>query len=180
MPGVELVNGNASPMTSVNCCVAAVPTPFEALTQKVVVPAGELVVLAIVAVPLPLSVNVTPVGSVAVFVHPAKFVFVKVAVGAPVVVTVKLPAVPVVKVVEVALLIVGATPEIVNVNFWVALGVSPLAALMQKMMLLVIGDAVVLAIVAVPSPLSVNVTPVGSVVVLVQFVKFALLNVGAG
>lgn len=174
-----MVNGSARPMTRVNCWVAAVPTPFDALTQKVVVPAGEPVVLAIVAVPFPLSVNVTPVGSAVVLVHPVKLVFVNDGFGAPVVVTVKLPAVPVVKVVEVALVIAGATPEIARVNFWVAFGVSPFAALMQIVIPLVIGEAVVLAIVAVPSPLSVKVTPVGSVD-LVQFVKLVLVNAGAG
>ena len=52
------------------------------------------------AVPSPLSTKVTPEGSVPLSLSAA--------VGVPVVVTVKLPAVPVVKVVLVALVITGA------------------------------------------------------------------------
>ena len=54
-----------------------------------------------------------------------------VGVGTPVVVTVKLPAVPTVKVVLVALVIAGAwAAATVRVKLWVALGVTPLAAVM--------------------------------------------------
>jgi hypothetical protein len=53
-----------------------------------------------VAVPFPLSTNATPLGSVPVSLSDG--------VGAPVVVTVKLPAVPTVNVVVFALVIAGA------------------------------------------------------------------------
>jgi hypothetical protein len=64
-----------------------------------------------VAVPLLLFVNETPVPASDVGVQDPKAAFVmtiEAPVGLPVVVTVKVPAVPVVKVVELALVIVGA------------------------------------------------------------------------
>ena len=95
--------------------------------------------------------NVTPVGRVPVSVS--------VGVGIPVVVTVKLPAVPTVKVVLVALVIAGAWLT-VRVKLWVA--EKPLAAVKVRVI-----DAAgarlpgVPASVAVPLPLSTNVTPAG-------------------
>ena len=78
------------------------------------------------AVPLPLSVKVTPVGRVA---PPSERV---VAVGKSwPVVTVKVPAVPTVKVVEAALVIDGASLT-VRVKDWVASGQVPLWAVMVK------------------------------------------------
>ena len=74
---------------------------------------------ASVAVPLPLSANVTPEGKAPVSVMAA--------VGKPVVVTVNEPAWPTVKVVWPALVIAGAWLT-VRVKFWVALGKMPLAA----------------------------------------------------
>ena len=78
------------PMVRVNCWVALGLTPLVALRQKVVVPAGEAVVLAMVAVPLPLSVKVTPVGSTDLE-HVPKLALESAGVGVPVVVTLKLP-----------------------------------------------------------------------------------------
>ena len=81
--------------------------------------------------------------------------------GLPVVVTVNVPAVPKVNVVALALVIAGATPLTVRVKLWVALGETPLLAVMVK------GKgpkAVGVPLkVAVPSWLSTKVTPVGSV-----------------
>ena len=69
--------------------------------------------------PLPLSTNVTPVGSVPVSLSAG--------VGKPVVVTVKLPAVPTVKVVLLALVMAGAWLT-VRVKVWVASLPTPLEA----------------------------------------------------
>ena len=60
-----------------------------------------------VAVPSELAVNVTPLGNVDV-VHPVKSALVSVGAGKPVVVTVKVPAVPTVKVVWLTLVMTGA------------------------------------------------------------------------
>jgi hypothetical protein len=75
-----------------------------------------------VAVPFPLFTNVTPLGSVPVSV--------KVGVGDPVAVTVKLPAAPTVNVVLLALVIAGATCAVftVRVNAWLAGLPTPLLA----------------------------------------------------
>src|SRR6476469_3478854 len=112
-----------------------------------------------VAVPSPLSVNVTPDGSAPVLVK-------VVAAGTPAeVVTVKFPADPTAKVAWSALVTDG-TDVTVNVKLWFASGATPLLAL------IVTGKdpswVAVPAIVAVPSPLSVNVTPDGSEPVLVK------------
>ncbi len=72
-------------------------------------------------VPLPLSVNVTPLGS--------EPVSVRAAVGGPVEVTVKLPAWPSAKVVLSADVMVGA-PDTERMNDWVAFGLTPLLAVM--------------------------------------------------
>ena len=76
-----------------------------------------------VAVPLPLSLNVTPPGSV-----PQRLRF---GVGVPVAVTVKDPAVPSVNGVALALVITGAACDpalTISVNDWLALGNIPFAA----------------------------------------------------
>ena len=116
---LPLVKAGAALTVSVNVWVAALPTPFAALMQIVYVPpAITAVVLAIVAVPFPLSVNETAPGSVD-FVQPVKEAFVSAGAGKPDVVTVKPPAVPEVKVVPVPLVIAGAVPT-VSVYAWVA------------------------------------------------------------
>ena len=89
-----------------------------AVIVSVVVPAGVAAVLARVAVPSPLSTNVTPVGSVPVSVSAA--------VGVPVVVTVNVSALPVANDLAAALVITGAWGATVRVKVWVALGVTPL------------------------------------------------------
>ena len=74
------------------------------------------------AVPFPLFVNVTPLGNAPVSVIDG--------VGVPVVVTVKLPAVPTLNVVLLALVIAGACVAAltVNVKLWVAGVPTPLLA----------------------------------------------------
>jgi hypothetical protein len=75
------------------------------------------------AVPLPLSVNVTPAGSA-----PDSD---KVGLGDPVVATMNDPAEATKKVVVLALVIVGAiSPFTVSMKFWVALGDTVFAAVM--------------------------------------------------
>jgi hypothetical protein len=116
-----------------------------------------------VAVPFPLFTNVTPLGSVPVSVN--------VGVGDPVVVTVKLPAVPTVKVVLFPLVIAGAWFT-VNVKVCVAALPTPLLAVSVSVYIPPLPDAGVPLSVAVPFPLFTNVTPLGSVPVSV--------NVGVG
>ncbi len=76
---------------------------------------------ASVAVPSPLSVKVTPLGS-----EPDSD---SEAAGVPVLVTVKVPAVPTLNVVWSALVIDGASLT-VSVKSWVAFGLVPLLAVM--------------------------------------------------
>ena len=75
-----------------------------------------------VAVPFPLSTKVTPEGSAPVSVIAA--------VGLPVVITENDPCVPTVKAVELALVMAGAVGAAltVSVKLWVALGLTPLFA----------------------------------------------------
>jgi hypothetical protein len=73
---------------------------FAVIVKTYVPPLPEAGVPLSVAVPFPLFTNVTPLGSVPVSDS--------VGAGDPVVVTVKLPAVPTVKVVVLALVIAGA------------------------------------------------------------------------
>src|ERR1700712_412314 len=98
---------------SVKDCVASVLAPL--LAVMVIVNAPDAVgVPAMVAVPFPLSVNVTPVGSEPVLV-------IVVLAGKPgVVVTVKVPAVPSRKVGWSALVITGdaLAGDTVSVNAW--------------------------------------------------------------
>ena len=75
-----------------------------------------------VAVPSPLSLKVTPSGSAPVSD--------RAAVGSPVVVTVKEPALPSVKVALSLEVICGATST-VRVKVWVASGATPLEASME-------------------------------------------------
>jgi hypothetical protein len=81
--------------------LAGVPTPLLAvIVREYVPPVPDAGVPLSVAVPFPLFANVTPLGNA-----PAS---VRDGVGAPVVVTVKLPAVPTVNDVLLALVIAGA------------------------------------------------------------------------
>jgi hypothetical protein len=79
-----------------------------------------------VAVPLPLSLKVTPGGRAGLESS------VSAAVGRPVVVTVKVPALPTGKVIELALVIAGAAVAgfTVRVKLWLALGLTPFDAVM--------------------------------------------------
>src|SRR3954451_7291855 len=110
---------------NVKFCVASVPIPFAAVMiqaygEPEAVPAPG--VPAMVAVLLPLSVNVTPLGSVPVRVIPL--------IGKPVVLTVKVwPLTPWVKVALLALVMAGAW-LMVSVKFCVAFGVTPLLPVM--------------------------------------------------
>ena len=109
----------------------------------------------IVAVPFVLSTKVTPLGN--------KPVSLNAAVGEPVDVTLKFPAVPTTNVVAAALVIAGAVEAglIVSVKFWEAFGRVPLAAWIDSgyeptVPVFGIPDSV-----AVPFPLSTKVTPLG-------------------
>ena len=107
--------------------VASGETPLPAVIVKSYAPplpaAG---VPVIVAVPSGLSVKVTPLGRVA---SPS----LSEGVGAPVVVTVKLPKVPAVKMVSSSLVIVGAAGlSTVRVKSWVASAETPLLAVTVK------------------------------------------------
>ena len=83
------------------------------------VPPGPVGVPATVAVPSPLSVKVKPAGNVPVSVMAA--------VGEPVVVTVKVPAEPIVNCAWFALVIAGGCWTVM-VRVWVAFGLIPLLA----------------------------------------------------
>ena len=82
-------------------------------------------------------------------------------VGYPVVVTVKVPGWPTVKVAESALVIWHAWST-VRVKLWVASGMTPFVALIVIGYVPPVFAAGVPEIVAVPSPLSVHVSPGGS------------------
>ncbi len=73
------------------------------------------------AVPSPLSTKATPGGSAPVSLSEGS--------GVPVVVRLKLPAVPAVKVVEAAEVMAGASST-VRVKSWVASGLTPFCAVM--------------------------------------------------
>src|SRR5262249_4744441 len=105
---------------SVKACVASGVTPFAAvIVIAYVPPVPASGVPAKVAVPSALSTKVTPEGSAPVSES--------IGFGKPVVVTVKVPAVPVVNVVAFALVMVGAWFT-VSVKVWVASGATPLVA----------------------------------------------------
>ena len=150
----ELVIPAAWLTVRVKVWVAAGSTPFVAVIVNGYVP-PELAagVPASVAVPSPLSVNVTPVGSAPVSDNAE--------LGTPVDVTVKVPAWPAVKVVPAGLVIRGAW-RTERVKAWVAAGLTPFVAVIVNGYAPPEPAAGVPASVAVPSPLSVNVTPGGS------------------
>ena len=150
-----LVMAGAWSMVNVKVCLAFEPTPLLAVMVMLYVPP---VLAAGVPLSLPAEVKVTPAGSVPVSL--------KVAARMASDVTVKEPAAPTVKVVLAAVRMVGARPSVTNVNFWVALGVTPLLAVMVM--------AYVPTVLADPlsTPAEVKVTPAGSAPVS--------LKVGAG
>jgi hypothetical protein len=104
-----------------------------------------------------LLTNVTPLGSVPDSV--------KDGAGVPVVVTVKLPVVPTVNVVLLALLIAGFAGAwfTVRVKVWLAGVPTPLLAVRMRAYVPLVPEAGVPLRVAVPFPLFTNVTPLGSV-----------------
>src|SRR5262249_3840319 len=107
-----------------------------------------------VPVPLPLSVKVTPAGSVVGSIKSVVFA------GNPgVVVTVKLPGRPTVKVAVLGLVIVGAR-SMISVNAWTAAGATPLLAVRVSWKLPVAVG--VPLITAVPSLSGVKVRPLGN------------------
>jgi hypothetical protein len=112
-----VICGTASTV-STKCCVDGVPTPFEAVTVSGKTPPLDGVPER-VPVPSPLSVKLTPVGSVPVTASAG--------VGLPVDVTVKLPGVPAVKVSAAALVIAGAALT-VSVKVCAAGSPTPLSA----------------------------------------------------
>ena len=135
--------------------VAAGLTPFVALiVNGYVPPVFAAGVPASVAVPSPLSVNVTPDGSVSGAG--------KVHVGYPVVVTVKVPGWPTAKVAESALVIWHAWST-VRAKLWVSSGMTSFVALIVNWYVPPVFAAGLPASVAVPFLSSVNVTPDGSV-----------------
>lgn len=105
---------------SVKLWVALGRVPFCAVMVMGYEPA-RVAVPETVAVPLPLSMKVTPVGSA-----PLSF---NAGVGEPLVVTVNAPAAPAVNVALLALVIAGG-PTTVSVKLCVAFGLVPLAAVM--------------------------------------------------
>ena len=130
-------------------CTAFSPTPFAAVKAMGNAPPAAGVPLS-VAVPLPLSVKVKPVGNAVDSLIAG--------VGDPAVVTVNDPGVPRANVALFAL--VMASPVTFRVKFCTAFGPAPLTAV--KLM----GNPPPLAgfplSVAVPLPLSVKVTPMGN------------------
>jgi hypothetical protein len=160
LPAVPIVNvvlfalviAGALLMVRVKAWVAGVPTPFEALRHSVYVPAsdaGAAAVMAMAAV-VPLGVNETPEGNVVGTHVPKAALVMEVTAGVPLVVTVKLLAVPVVKVVLAPLVIDGG-PLMVRTNVWVAGVPTPFEAFRHKVSIpeLEAGAAAVMAMVAV-------------------------------
>jgi len=139
---------------NVKLCVALGETPLLAVrVREYVPPVPAAGVPPSVAVPFPLFVKVTPLGRA-----PDSL---SAGVGNPVVVTVKLPAVPTANVVLFALVIAGAWFT-VNVKLWVAAVPTPLLAVIVSEYVPPVPVGVPLRV-AVPFPLSVKVTPLGRV-----------------
>ena len=121
VPSAEVIEGGPSTV-KVKDWVASGLMPLAAVMVRVKMP-WTVGVPAREAVPSPLSVKVTPAGRSPVSDS--------VAVGTPVETTVKLPAEPSVNVVELPLVMVGATST-VKVKVWVAFGLMPLEAPMEN------------------------------------------------
>jgi hypothetical protein len=146
-----LVTPGAWLTVMIKLCVE-LATEFFAVIVTVETPAA-VGVPEMVPVPVP-PVKVSPFGSVPVCVI--------VGVGEPLAVIAKLNAVPTVALAVAALVIVGAgAADTTSVKLWVAFGLLPLAAVIV-IGKLVAAPAGVPAMVAVPSPLLVKVTPAGS------------------
>src|SRR6185437_4933612 len=160
-----LVMAGAAFTVSVKACAALGVTPFAAAMVIGNTPCA-VGVPASVAVPLLLFTKVTPAGSA-----PVSVIDIEALVGSPVVVTVNVPAWFRARVALLALVIDGACST-VSVYDWVALGATPLAAV------IVIGKlpaAVgVPERVAVPSLLFTKVTPGGSAPVLERTIEAPL------
>src|SRR5258706_502680 len=169
-PVVVTLNVLATPTTKVAACALVMPGGAFTASVKLCVAFGVTPLFAVivigkvppavgvpasVAVPLLLLVNVTPAGSA-----PSSVIDMEASVGAPVVVTVKVSAWLIVKVVVFALVIVGAWFT-VSVKLCVALGAMPLLAVIVIGYVPPVAGAGVPASVAVPSLLLVNVTPEG-------------------
>jgi hypothetical protein len=133
-----------------------VPTPLLAVIVMTNVPPVPVAgVPPTVAVPFGPGVNVTPLGSDPVWLS--------VAVGVAMVVTVKVPAAPTVNVVLFALVNPGAVFT-VSVKLWLAGVPIPLAAVRVMRYVPLVAAAGVPDTVAVPFELGVNVTPLGNAV----------------
>src|SRR5664280_1582128 len=149
-----LVNFGGVPMVMVKACVTE-PLALVAVRVRMEVPA-VVGVPEMVAVPLVLALKVNPAGRAPVSAS--------VAVGEPVVVTVKVEAFPTVSEVEAALVNLVAVPITIES---VAV-VVPLAFLAVRVSVEVPAVVGVPVMVAVPSPLLVKRTPVGTVPVSVM------------
>jgi len=112
-----------------------------------------------VPVPFPLSLKVTPFGSVPVSVRDG--------VGVPVVLTANVPGVPTVNVVLLALVMTGALFT-VRVKLWLAGVPTPLMAVNVTGYVPTVPAAGVPLSIPVPFPLSLKVTPLGSKLVSVR------------
>jgi hypothetical protein len=117
-----LVIAGAESTVSVKGWLALGLTPLDAVMVIGYEPPA-VGVPASVAVPSPLSVKVTPVGSTPDSDSEA--------VGRPCVVTVSSPELPATKVVDEALVMLGAVST-VSVKDWLALGLTPLDAVMEN------------------------------------------------
>lgn len=116
---------------------------------------------ATVAVPLPLSANDSPAGRIDAAQPPTGVESLNAGAGEPLVVTGKLPAVPDVNVFDEPLVNVGACPT-VTVNFCVAFGETPFAAVKHSVYMPLETAPGSATISACPRPIAVNVKPVGS------------------
>ena len=149
-----LVIAGAVVTVRVNAWVASDPTPLCAVNVSAYVPAVPAAgVPPRVAVPSPLSTNVTPDGNAPDSDNDGF--------GRPVQVTVNDPADPTVNDTDAALVIAGAVVT-VRVNAWMASDPTPLCAVNVSAYVPAVPAAGVPARVAVPSPLSTNVTPDGN------------------
>ena len=140
---------------SVNGCVASGVTPLLAeMVNKYEPPVAAAGVPLNVAVPSPWFVKETPDGRLPLSAIVA-------TVGLPLVVIVNVPALPTMNVAALALVIAGAWLT-VSLKTCVASGVTPLLAVIVSRYDPPVAAAGVPLRVAVPLPLFVNVTPVGS------------------